>query len=225
MAEPDGSELDGPRYGPHASAAPRQLVVLCHGVGADGHDLIELAPAWSRALPDAAFVAPSAPAFYDLDPGGVGRQWFSVADRAPAKLEAGIRQAAVLLDSFIDAELGRLGLPATAYALMGFSQGAMTVLFTGLRRPAAPRAILAFSGALIAPAALRRELSHHVPVLIVHGEADEVVPASRSREAEQALRAVDVPVTASYVPGLGHGIDETGLTLGARFLEAVFPDR
>ena len=133
-----------------------------------------------------------------------------------------MRRAATFLNPFLDAELARLGLPADAYALMGFSQGAMTALFTGLRRATAPRAILAFSGALIAPGSLATELTHRPPVLLVHGEADEVVPVERSREAEAALRAAGVPVEATYVPRLGHGIDDTGLAMGALVLQRAF---
>jgi len=214
------AELDGPRWGPASGAAPKQLVVLCHGLGADGHDLIDLAPTWARALPDAAFVAPDAPDPCDLGP--TGRQWWSVADRSPPVVEAGVRRAATFLNPFLDAELARLALPTDAYALMGFSQGAMTALFTGLRRVAAPRAILAFSGALIAPESLAAELTHRPPVLLVHGEADDVVPVDRSRAAEAALRAAGVPVEATYVPRLGHGIDDTGLAMGALTLQRGF---
>jgi phospholipase/carboxylesterase len=213
------AELDGPRWGPASKATPRQLVVLCHGLGADGHDLIDLAPTWSHALPDALFVSVDAPFPHES---GFGRQWWSVEDRTPAVMEAGVRRAAGFLDAFIDAELARLGLPAEAYALMGFSQGAMTVLFTGLRRPTAPRAILAFSGALVAPESLTAELANRAPVLLVHGEADDVVPVHRSRDAEAALRAANVPVEAAYVPRLGHGIDDTGLSMGALALQRAF---
>jgi len=213
-------ELDGPRWGPASKGTPKQLVVLCHGLGADGHDLIDLAPTWAHALPDAAFVAPDAPDPCDLGP--TGRQWWSVVDRSPPVVEAGVRRAASFLHPFLDAELARLNLPPDAYALMGFSQGAMTALFTGLRRPTAPRAILAFSGALIAPDSLAAELTHRPPVLLVHGEADEVVPVQRSHDAEAALRAAGVPVEATYVPRLGHGIDETGLAMGALTLQRAF---
>ena len=103
-------------------------------------------------------------------------------------------------------------------------EGAVTVLFTGLRRATAPRAILAFSGALITPETLAAELANRVPVLLVHGEADDVVPAQRSRDAEQALRAANVPVEAVYVPRLGHGIDDTGLAMGALTLQRGFAD-
>src|SRR5580698_4119609 len=148
--------LDALRWGPASKGTPRQLVVLCHGLGADSHDLIDLAHSWAHACPDAVFASVDAPFPHDS---GFGRQWWSVADRTPSVMEAGVRRAAGYLDAFIDAELRRLGLPADGYALMGFSQGAMTVLFTGLRRVTAPRAILAFSGALIAPDRLAGEMA------------------------------------------------------------------
>jgi len=211
------AELDGPRWGPASKAPAKQLVVLCHGLGADGHDLIDLAPAWSHAVPDSQFASVDAPFPHES---GFGRQWWGVADRSPSVMEAGARRAAGYLNAFIDAELARLGLPEDAYALMGFSQGAMTVLFTGLRRAAAPRAILAFSGALVAP--LPAEFANRAPVLLVHGEADDVVPAQRSRDAERVLREAGVPVEAAYVPRLGHGIDDTGLAMGALALQRGF---
>jgi len=219
MPEPDAPRLDGPRWGPASRGAPKQLVVICHGIGADGHDLINLAPSWGQALPDAVFAAPDAPFPHDS---GFGRQWWSVADRSPPVMEAGARRAAPFLYRFIDDEMTRLALPPDAHALAGFSQGAMVVLFAGLRGPIAPRAILAYSGALIAPASLVRELANRAPVLLVHGEADDVVLSARSHEAEAALIAAGVPVESTFVPGLGHGIDETGLSMGALFLQRAF---
>jgi len=212
-------ELDGPRTAPAAGGTPQHLVVLCHGLGADGRDLIDLAQPWGQAVPHAAFASPDAPFPHDS---GFGRQWWSVADRSPAATEAGVRRAAPFLDRFIDAELARLGLPADAYALMGFSQGAMMVLFAGLRRRVAPRAILAFSGALVAPAALATERTQSPAVLLVHGEADEVVPAARSHDAEATLRQAGVPVESVFVPRLGHGIDPTGLSMGGLVLQRGF---
>ena len=211
--------LNALHWGPASKATPRQLIVLCHGLGADAYDLIDLAPTWGDACPDALFASVNAPEEHFS---GFGRQWWTVGDRRPEVMEGGVRNAARHLDAFLDAELARLGLPADAYALMGFSQGAMTVLFTGLRRAVPPRVILAFSGALIAPDTLAGELTHKVPVVLVHGESDDVVPASRSRDAEATLRARDVPVEATYIPRLGHGIDDTGLSLGALALQRAF---
>ncbi len=213
--------LDGPRFGPRAAGPARQLVMLCHGVGADGHDLIDLAPLWAQALPHAAFASPDAPERYDMAP--MGRQWFSLQDRTPERMDAGVAVAAVALGGFVDAELARLGLPPDAYALAGFSQGAMTALYTGLRRDPPPRAILAYSGALLAPG-LMREVVHRPPVLLAHGEADQVVPVERSRAAERALRAHGVPVESLYREGLGHGLDDAGLSAGALFLQRAFAD-
>jgi phospholipase/carboxylesterase len=213
MAEP----LDGPRWGPAAGGAPRKLVVLLHGVGADGFDLIDLAPGWGAAVPEAAFVAPHAPEPCDLAP--YGRQWFSLQDRTPARLLAGVRVAAEALGAFLEVETARLGLAPGDVALMGFSQGAMTALFTGLRRDPPPAAILAYAGRLLGPEVLPAELRARPPVLLVHGEADEVVPPEASRAAESALRAAGVPVEAAYRPALAHGIDDAGIALGGLALQ------
>jgi len=211
--------LEAVHWGPASKGTPKQLVVLCHGLGADAYDLIDLAPAWADAVPDALFASVNAP---DEHYSGFGRQWWAVSDRRPEVMVEGARRAAGLLNAFVDAELDRLGLAEDACALIGFSQGAMTVLFAGLRRPVAPRAILAFSGALIAPEILAAELRNKAPVLIVHGEADGQVPVHRSREAEAALQAAGVPVEALYVPKLGHGIDDSGIAMGALALQRAF---
>lgn len=195
-------------------------MVLCHGVGADGHDLIDLAASWRHALPDAAFIAPDAPLPYDMAP--MGRQWFSLQDRTPAALDAGARLAVPALLGTVDAELARLGLPADAVAMMGFSQGAMMVLHAGLRRSPPPRGILAYSGAMLDSPGLDAEVRGHPPVLLVHGEEDEVVPFACGPAAESALHRVGVPVTAVWRPGVGHWIDDVGLTEGALFLQQVF---
>lgn len=214
------AELTGLRWGPASKGAAQQLVVLCHGVGADAHDLIDLAPTWSRALPDALFVAPDAPEPYDQGP--TGRQWYSLQDRAPAVLDAGARRATPLLLSYIDAELEFAGLAPDAVAMMGFSQGAMMVLHAGLRRRTPPRGILAYSGALLDTPALAAECTGHPPVLLVHGEQDEVVPFSRATAAESVLNRIGIPLQTLWCPRLGHGIDDAGLSAGALFLQRLF---
>jgi phospholipase/carboxylesterase len=208
---------------PRSGGPARQLVALLHGVGADGADLIGFAPALAETLPDAAFVAPDAP--YPCDMAPFGRQWFSLQDRSPARLEAGVRAAEPAVRAFLESELSRLSLPASALALVGFSQGAMTALHAGLRMAEPPAAILAYSGALLAPESLPAELAARPsppPVLLVHGELDGVVPVRASRGAEAALRAAGVPVEALYVPGLDHTIDDSGLRAGIAFLRRAF---
>lgn len=209
------------RFGPVSGRTPQQLVVLCHGVGADGADLIALAPMLARGLPDALFLAPDAPEPYDMAP--FGRQWFSLGELDLDKLSTGVRRGARALDDWLDAELARLQI--ADYALLGFSQGAMTVLFAGLRRLPAPAAILAFSGALIDPGALAAERRNFAPVLLAHGEADAVVPAELSHAAALALRAAGVPVETVFTPALDHSIGEDGITAAIALLARCFPDR
>ena len=211
--------LEAVHWGPASKGTPKQLVVLCHGLGADAYDLLDLAPAWADQVPDALFSSVNAP---ETHYSGFGRQWWAVSDRRPEVMAGGVHRAAGFLNAFLDAELARLNLPPDAYALMGFSQGAMTVLFTGLRRPVAPRVILAFSGALIAPETLAAEQKNKAPVLLVHGEADGQVPVQRSRDAETVLKAAGVPVETLYVPTLGHGIDDSGIAIGGQALHRAF---
>ncbi len=206
------------RRGP-ASGPATLLVVLCHGVGADGRDLIGLADSFAPGLPGAAFIAPDAPEPCDMAP--MGRQWFSLQDRTPAVLDAGARRAAPLLLATIDAELARLRLAAGAVAMLGFSQGAMMVLHAGLRRRPSPRAILAYSGALLDSLELDAEITGRPPVLLVHGRDDEVVPFARGPATEAALRRVGVPVISDWRPRVGHWIDAPGLATGALFLKQV----
>lgn len=209
--------LGGPRYGPLKGGAPDALVVLVHGFGADGNDLIDLAALWAEAVPGALFVAPHAPEPCEGIP--FGRQWFPLWDRSSAQLGAGVQAAAAALGRFVRAEAASLALPPRRVALMGFSQGAMTVLEAGLRGAVLdPACVLAYSGGMIGADGLAGALAARPAVLIVHGEADEVVPVAASRVAETALREAGVAVHALFPPTLGHGLDDAGLMAGARLL-------
>ena len=211
-------ELSGPSAPPHSRGKPRRLVVLLHGYGADGNDLIGLTPYWAKALPDAEFLSPHAP--FPCEMGNGGRQWFGFADRTPEAIAAGAELAMRMLDGFLDAELARRSLTERELALVGFSQGAMMALLVGLRRSIAPAGIVAFSGRLLAPERLKGELRSRPPVLLIHGEADQVVPFASMAEAQRALTGLGVPVETLARPRLGHGIDEIGLTRATGFLTA-----
>ena len=218
-------DLDGPRADPAQAAdgRPRELVILLHGLGADGNDLISLAPLFARMLPGAAFVSPHAPFPCDMAP--VGRQWFSFQNREPEAVLAGVRAAAPHLAAFIDAELERAGLPDGRLALIGFSQGTMMALHVALRRARPCAVVIGYSGALVGPQALAGEIESRPPVLLVHGDADEIVPFSSMAAARQVLRENGLSVQVEARPGLGHGIDEEGLRLGAAMLQqTLYPD-
>src|ERR1043166_8650467 len=158
--------LTGPSRPPLAGGKPRRLVILLHGLGADGNDLIGLQQYWGRLVPDAEFISPNAPFPCDMAP--YGYQWFSVQDRISAAVLAGVRAAAPMLDAFIDEEVQKRGLTESDTALVGFSQGTMMSLYGGSRAPNRRGAPLAFPGRLTAPELLAREWRSRPPVLLVH---------------------------------------------------------
>jgi phospholipase/carboxylesterase len=212
-------ELSGPSQ-PPLSGKAKQLVVLLHGYGSNGDDLISLAPFFAQALPDAEFVSPNAP--FPCEMSAFGFQWFSLEDRSPEMKLGGTRLAAQILDQFLDAELARRGLMDRDLALVGFSQGTMMSLHVGPRRANAIGGILGFSGSLIAPQALGAEIRSKPPVFLVHGTADQVVPFGALAQAEKALKEAGIAVETESRPGLTHSIDQAGAQKGALFLRRCF---
>ncbi len=206
--------------GPASGKKPKQMVVLLHGLGANGADLLSLAPYWADSLPEAIFVAPDAPDACDMAP--FGYQWFSLQDRSFTAMEKGARNAAPLLNKFLDEQLTAHNVAADKLALVGFSQGTMMALFAAPRRHQALAAVVGYSGALVAAAALAAETKSKFPVLLVHGEVDPVVPFAAMGHAEENLRSAGFNVTALSRPGLGHSIDPEGLSAGAAFLRQSF---
>jgi phospholipase/carboxylesterase len=202
-----------------ASGKAEQLVVLCHGYGADGNDLIGLAPHWQGMLPHADFISPNAPQRCDA---GFGFQWFPISRLDPAELMRGVESAAPVLNEFIDEELAKRGLDGSKLALVGFSQGTMMSLQVGLRRATPPAAIVGYSGALAGGDRLKGELKGRPPVLMVHGDADDMLPVSRMHDAVRLLADAGLSVQWHVSHGVGHGIDPEGLEIGGRFLRDAF---
>jgi len=218
------AELDGPRLPPRSGTA-RQLVVFLHGYGADGNDLIELGRAWQPLLPDAAFVSPHAPEPCGQAP--TGRQWFALTFRDPNERWVGVNKAAPALARFLDAELNHHKLPPSALALVGFSQGTMMALHVGLRRATPPAAIVGYSGLLVLPPeldaeAFAGEIKSRPPVLLIHGDRDDLIPAQALFQATQGLAALGMAVEWHLSAGIGHGIDGEGLRHGGEFLARRF---
>ena len=213
--------LSGPRL-PPASGEASHLVVLCHGYGADGNDLIALAPHWQRLMPGAAFVAPNGP---ERCAGGPGYQWFPIHRLDPHELAHGVASAAPILNGFLESELARYGLPAERLALVGFSQGTMLSLAVGLTRGTKPIAIIGYSGTLAGGAAPHDLGTDCPPILLVHGDADPMIPADALFMSAGVLGAAGAAVQWHLSAGLGHGIDEAGLALGGNFLAMAFSGR
>lgn len=207
--------IDGPRL-EAASGRATSLIVLLHGYGADGNDLIGIGREWARILPDTAFASPHAPSRCGMSPSG--REWFPLTMRDPQEYKRGTKAAAPALDAFLDAELSRLALAPDRLALVGFSQGTMMALEVGLGRNVPPAGIVGYSGLLANPEALPAEEHGFAPLLLVHGAADEVIPVAALFGTVSALSRTRIPVEFHVRPGLGHGIDPEGMAMGGRFL-------
>ena len=213
---------------PLSGGAPKQVIVLLHGYGSNGQDLISLVPYWQRALPDAVFVSPDAPEPCEIAPTS-GFQWFSLMSendngdlqvKDPLKYLSGVREAKPALDGYLDEVLMEYGLANADLALVGFSQGSMMALQVGPRRAGKIAGVLAYSGSLIDDDNLQNV--HKIPVRLIHGDADDVVPVESYAYAKRILEKLNFPVSGHTTKYLGHGIDNDGIEGGTEFLQSVF---
>lgn len=208
--------IDGPRLPPKRGGKPDSLVILLHGYGSNGADLISLAPYWAGALPGAAFVSPNAIEPVPQAPGGY--QWFPIANLDPHLMEQGARMAAQSVDRFIDRELEKHGLDASRLALVGFSQGTMMALHVALRRDIPVAAVLGFSGLLVGAGSLREQMRSKPPILLVHGDRDPTIPMPFMLESAEALAEAGHGAQWHISYGVPHSIGPDGLDIGGAFL-------
>ncbi len=214
------AQLSGPMVAPE-SGKPKNLIVLLHGYGSDGNDLIGLAPYWRDLLPDTLVVAPNAPWPCDINPAGY--QWFPLElDREISRLE-GSGQARPVIAGFLEQVWAETGLGAADTILGGFSQGAMMALDAGLRLPEALKGIVAFSGGVISPETIGEDLTSKPPVCLIHGAEDDVVPVGMSVRGGEALKAAGLDVRVHVSPGTGHGIAPDGLEVATGFIKGLAP--
>lgn len=208
--------LSGPVM-PAASGKTDSLVILSHGYGSDGNDLIGLASYWQKILPNTGFVAPNAPEPCPGSPNGY--QWFPISRLDPHEIARGVEAAAPVLADFIAGALRKFGVPPSRLVLAGFSQGTMMSLQVGLRLAVPPAAILGFSGMLAAPPPA--DISSPPPVMMVHGDADDMLPVAQMFQAVHLLGMAGISAQWHVSHGVGHGIDPEGLEIGGRFVRAA----
>lgn len=212
------AKLEGPRHGPVEGKKAEQLVVLLHGYGSDGADLISLAPYFATALPHALFQAPDAP-MRCID-NALGFQWFAIDWNARAESRAlGLPAARAALVHHLHTLWEETGLGPASTMLVGFSQGAMMALHVGLSLDEPLMGIAAFSGAFVAPEGFGLA-PVTTPVCLVHGDLDDVVDPEDSHQAETELARAGVPVRRLVDTGVGHSISPRGLEFALNFMKA-----
>ncbi len=207
--------VNGVSLQPLSGGRPKQIVLLLHGFGSSGSDMIALAPAWQHSMPNALFLAPHAPQRCGT---AAGYQRWALSDTSPAALARGAASAAPAIDTFIDRKLDQYGLSEADVAIIGFSQGTMMALHVGLRRKAAVACIVGYSGMLTGAPQLKHEISARPPVLLIHGGQDPIVPVAALHEAESALKHLEVHVETHVSSGVGHSVDPVGLRRGRDFV-------
>ena len=198
------------------NSAPDSAVILIHGWGADGADLMDMAPMLSETLPGTMFLAPDGPSPCSANP--MGREWF---DLSGAALDDGPDEARPALENLIAQIEADHGVGPSRVVLAGFSQGGMMALHLGLRHEPVLAGVVSFAGALLAPERVETEAVAKPPVLLVHGRDDQVVPFQALTIAEAMLKTHDVEVSALPRDGLGHGIDGEGLAAALTFMQKV----
>ena len=213
--------LTSARKGPTEA---RSVVIFVHGYGADGADLLGLADPLAPHLPDTAFYAPNAPQPCTGNP--MGFQWFPIPwldGSSEAQAQAGMAEAAIALNAFIDKVLADEGLTPDRLALVGFSQGTMMSLHVAPRRDAEIAGIVGFSGRLLTPETLQAETRVKPPVLLIHGDQDSVVPFADMDLAGTALQQAGFTVYGHVMKGTAHGISQDGLSAALSFLHERLP--
>ncbi len=216
------STLTGPRADAK-SGTTKSLVILLHGYGADGNDLFGLSSPLSDYMPDTVFRSPNAPEKSTVNP--MGFQWFPIPwldGSTEEQRDAGFRNSVGLLDQYLTDSMAEEGVTPAHTALIGFSQGTMMSLYVAPRRDEAFAGVVGFSGRVIPGEEdnLAKEAKVKPPVLLVHGDQDEMINVSEMSAAETVLRGAGFDVQSHISRGIGHGIAPDGLTLALQFLMA-----
>ncbi len=202
------------------SGETRSIVVFLHGYGANGADLLGLADPLGEHLPDTMFIAPDAPEACAGAP--FGFQWFPIPwidGSSEEESMRGMMQAVDDLNAFLDALMVDEDVLPEQVVLFGFSQGTMMALHVAPRREEAVAGIVAFSGRLLSPETLAEETLVRPPVLLVHGDVDDVVPPQSLPQAAEALQEAGwKDVYAHIMKGTGHGIAPDGLSVALAFM-------
>ena len=214
-------KLEGRFLVPRSGKA-KQMVMFLHGYGANGDDLLSIGEDWMDELPDAVFLSPNAPEVCEAY--AAGYQWFSIrtVDEKAFERERLIEKVTPILNAYIDEQLEKWGVPENKLAVAGFSQGAMMAMYTMPRRKTPCAAVIGYSGLLIDALGLKLPGVVKMPVLAIHGDADEIVPPRHLDGVQSGFADAGFNVETVLRPGLGHGIDQFGIIRGVQFIKEAF---
>jgi len=205
--------------------SPKFLVILLHGYGANGENLIELANEFQPIIPDAYFIAPNA-----IEPweGGFPNcyQWFSLSvgtqSSALDSLAPKIKSANQILLKFIEEQLQRFNLSYENLILIGFSQGSMMSIYQGLIMPKKIAGIISFSGKVVEPTSIGDKIISKPNICLIHGTDDSVLPFSNFQEAQIILNQHGVPFEPHAIEHLDHTIDIRAVRIAQNFIKKLF---
>ncbi|MGB4191855.1 MAG: dienelactone hydrolase family protein [Rickettsiales bacterium] len=212
-------KLSGPVKAPNSNIKPNKLIIFLHGVGADGNDLIGLAPEFAEIFPNSVFLSPNAPFEYDMYPAGY--QWFSLQDRNENIMFEGIKNAIPILKEYIDENLDKYDLKYKDLILIGFSQGTMMALQLAPRLESPCHSVIGFSGAFLKPEILKQEIKSKPPILLIHGDLDQVIPVASHNVAVTSLKNIGLSVESHVLYNLAHSINMKAIDLAKNFIKNI----
>ena len=203
---------------------PTTLVMILHGYGANGENLINLAYEFKHELPDAHFIAPNAVEPWE---GGFpdAYQWFSLSSgferKSIAAMTDSVKSSQRILGKLIDDQLARFKINPENLFLIGFSQGAMMAAYQAMIRTVKPKAVISFSGRLILPELLGEKTVSKPEICLIHGENDSVVPFDSFLEAQKTLKENSFNFESHSIPKLDHSIDLHGIRMARAFIKQI----
>ena len=209
--------LDTTTVLPYSKNKPRQIIILCHGYGGDGKDISILAANWQRFLPDAIFLSPNAPEICRVNPQGY--QWFDLESENESIILEKSLLAEEKLNKFLNQVLENFQLNSKNLALVGFSQGCMISIQTGLKKKEKINCILGYSGKIINKKHLSNNINSKPKIFLMHGENDTIVPPIHLLESKEYLNNCGLKTKTKMFKNCEHRIPVEGVSLGLAFLK------
>ena len=202
---------------PISKEKPENAIILCHGYGGDGKDISLLANYWKNYLPKTIFICPDAPEKCSVSPSGY--QWFDLSNQSDDQILTKSLVAEIKLNKFIDEVKEENNLSSSKIGLVGFSQGCMISLQTGIKRKDQIKCILGYSGKIIDTEHLEKNINSKPNIILMHGDKDEVVPINSLLEAKDFFTKNDYKIQTKILKNCEHRIPAEGSSLGLEFIK------